>query len=186
MTVAVDIRDHPDAPPIEELREFTLVPVARREIERRQREGERLEEVNLRESRDDVYVEMEPDPTSRGPADDIGTALYRLVQLFGTPQVPGFEAGSDVSDRGDTTFKYLLRLTTAADAPVDVGDRSLPDEWLVTVYDWHTQLGVGVAGWSGDDVDPAAYGDAVELVSLALVTNVVTEPVACEYEGMWY
>lgn len=186
--MAVDIRDHPDAPPAEELARFTLVPVAREEIERRQADGEELLEVNLRESRDDVYVELEPDPTQRGPADDIGTALYRMVQLFGTPQVPGFEAGADVSGREDTTFEYLLRLTTAPDVdPAD--DRSLPDEWLVTVFDWHAQLGVGLAGWSGGDdegVDPADYDDAVGLVSLALVTNVVTEPVQCEYEDMWY
>ena len=181
--MGVDIRDHPEAPPIEELRNFTLVPVAREEIERRRDEGEDLAEVNLRESRSDVYVEMEPDPTSRGPADDVGTALYRLVQLFGTPQFPEFEAGADVSWRDDTTFKYLFRLTTAAD---DAADRELPDEWLVTVFDWHTQLGVGIAGWSGDGVDPDDYDGAVGLVTLALVTNLVTEPLQCEYADMWY
>lgn len=180
--MAVDIRDHPDAPPTEELRDFTLVPVAREAIERKQEAGAELVEVNLRESRDDVYVDLEPDPTSRGPADDIGTALYRLVQLFGTPQVPGFEAGSDISWREDTTFKYLFRLTPGE---TDDVDRSLPDEWLVTAYDWHTELGVGLAGWSDGD-DPAAYGDAVELVTLALVTNIVTDAVPCEYEDKWF
>lgn len=178
--MSVDIRNHPDAPPVEELREFTLVPVAREEIERRRDDGEELRELNLRESREDVHVDLEPDPTSRGPADDIGTALYRLVQLFGTPQVPGFEAGSDISQRDDTTFKYLFRLTTGEGT---TGDRRLPDEWLVTVYDWHTQLGVGLAGW---DDDPEAYDDAVGLVTLALVTNVASEAVECEYEDIWY
>ena len=182
--MSYDIREHPDAPPAEELTDLTLVPVAREEIRRRLDEGDELDEVNLRETRDDVYVELEPDPTSRGPADDIGTALYRLVQLFGTPQMPGFEAGSDVSWREDTTFKYLFRLGTAAEG--GDGERELPDEWLVTVYDWHTQLGVGLAGWTDDGVDPAAYDDAVGLVSLALVTNVVTDPVQCEYKDMWY
>ncbi|WP_049947580.1 hypothetical protein [Candidatus Halobonum tyrrellensis] len=196
--MGVDIRDHPDAPPTEELREFTLVPIAGEEIRRRRDDGEELVERNLRESRSDVYVEMEPDPTSRGPADDIGTALYRLVQLFGTPQFPEFEAGTDVGWRDDTTFKYLFRLTTADAAAPDAegsdgegegtaaGDRELPDEWLVTVFDWHTQLGVGVAGWSGDDVELDEYDGAVGLVTLALVTNLVTEPLQCEYEDMWY
>lgn len=180
----VDIRDHPDAPPVEELRGFTLVPVARETIERRREDGEELREVNLRESRDDVTVELEPDPVSTDRTDDVGTALYRLVQLFGTPQVPGFEAGSDVSWREDTTYKYLFRLTRQPDGATD--DRTLPEEWLVTVFDWHLELGVGLAGWSGDGVDPADYDDAVGLVTLALVTNVVTESVECEYEGIWY
>ena len=177
----VDITDHPQAPPVSELQEFTLVPVAREEIGARRAEGATLEEVNLRESRDDVYVELDPDPTERGRHDDIGTALYRLVQLFGTPNVPGFDAGADLSGRDDTTFKYLFRLVNgAAD-----DDRTLPDEWLVTVYDWHTELGVGVAGWD-DETDPTTYDGAVELVSMALVTNVVSEAVECVYKDKWY
>lgn len=178
----LDIRDHPDAPPVEELRNFTLTPVGRETIESRLEAGEQLEEINVLEAREDVYVELEPDPTARGPKDDIGTALYRLVQLFGTPQVPGFEAGSDVSDREDTTFKYLFRLQSTG----DVEEQTLPEEWLVTVFDWHVELGVGLAAWSGDDVDPAEYGDGVALVSLALATNVVSEPIECEYEDKWY
>jgi hypothetical protein len=178
----LDIRDHPDAPPLEELQNFTLVPVARETIESRLADGERLEEINLREAREDVYVELTPDPSQPGPADDIGTALYRLVQLFGTPQVPGFEAGADVSDREDTTFKYLFRLRATG----DVEERTLPEEWLVTVFDWHVELGVGLATWSGDETSPEEYGDGVALVSLALATNVVSEPVTCEYEDTWY
>jgi hypothetical protein len=179
--MVVDIRDHPDAPSLEELREFTLVPVARDEIEARRADGEELRELNLREERNDVYVELEPDPDGPGGSLDIGMVLYRLVQLFGTPQVPGFEAGADVSDREDTTFEYLFRLIREGD-----GEGSLPDEWLVTVFDTHVDLGVGLAGWSGDGVDPSEYGDDVALVSLALVTNVVTEPVTCAYEDKWY
>ncbi|WP_435064027.1 hypothetical protein [Halobaculum sp. EA56] len=179
--MAVDIREHPQAPPVEELREFTLVPVAREEVRDRRDAGEELREANLRESREDVYVELDPDPTERGAHDDIGTALYRLVQLFGTPNVPGYDAGDDVSDREDTTFKYLFRLVNEADE----SDRTLPDEWLVTAFDWHTELGVGLAEW-GDDPDPEAVDGAVGLVSLALVTNVVSEPVQCVYKDKWY
>ena len=179
--MSVDIRDHPDAPSLEELREFTLVPVAREEIEARYADGEDLRELNLREERGDVYVELNPNPDESGATLDIGMVLYRLVQLFGTPQVPGYEAGGDVSGREDTTFKYLFRVSRNGD-----GDGSLPAEWLVTVFDSHVDLGVGLAGWSGDDVDPAEYGDDVVLVSLALATNVVTEPVTCAYEDKWY
>lgn len=177
----VDIRDHPDAPSIEELREFTLVPVAREEIETRVGEGEELRELNLREERNDVYVQLNSDPDEPGSSLDIGMVLYRLVQLFGTPQVPGFEAGGDVSDRDDTTFKYLFRLIREGDI-----EGALPEEWLVTVFDNHVDLGVALAGWSGDGVDPSEYGDDVVLVSLALATNVVTEPVTCAYEDKWY
>lgn len=177
----VDIRDHPDAPSLEELREFTLVPVARGEIETRFQNGEELRERNLREERTDVSVQLNADPGEPGGNLDVGMVLYRLVQLFGTPQVPGFEAGGDVSDRDDTTFKYLFRLIREGEV-----DGSLPDEWLVTVFDNHVDLGVGLAGWSGDGVDPSEYGDDVVLVSLALATNVVTEPVTCAYEDKWY
>ncbi|UIO98459.1 hypothetical protein Hbl1158_07750 [Halobaculum sp. CBA1158] len=176
-----DIRDHPDAPSIEELREFTLVPVAREEIVDRRADGEELSEVNVREARDDVHVELEPDPTDRGSHDDIGTALYRLVQLFGTPNVPDYDAGSDLSEREDTTFKYLLRVVNESEEE----NRSLPDEWLVTVYDYHVELGVGLAGWS-DGTDPAEYDGGVQIVSLALVTNVVGEPLQCVYKDKWY
>ncbi|MFC7136733.1 hypothetical protein ACFQRB_09955 [Halobaculum litoreum] len=37
-----DIREHPQAPPVDELREFTLVPVSREEIETRLADGEEL------------------------------------------------------------------------------------------------------------------------------------------------
>ncbi|WP_313690933.1 hypothetical protein [Halorarum halobium] len=178
----VDIRDHPDAPSLEELHEFTLVPVARSEIESRIEAGEELRELNLREERNDVFVQLTPDPEEGGGDVDIGMVLYRLVQLFGTPEMPGYEAGTDISDREDTTFKYLFRLVREG----ELEDGTLPEEWLITVFDTHVDFGVGLAGWSGDGVDPSEYDDDVVLVSLALATNVVTEPVTCEYKDKWY
>lgn len=183
--MTMDIRDHPEAPPVEELAELTMVPIDPAEIEAKLAQGVELQEYDLRENRDDVYVELEPDPLETGYGDDIGTALYRLTQLFGTPNVPGYEAGSDVSDREDTTFKYLFRVE-AGEYEGFEGDRQLPDSWLVTVYDWHVDLGVSTAAWGDDDHDPTGYGDDVALVSLALATNVVTEPVECEYKDVWY
>jgi len=177
-----DIREHPQAPPVEELREFTMVPGSREEILSRREEGATLEEVNLREARDDVHIELEPDPTDRGSYDDMGTALYRLVQLFGTPNVPGYDAGDDLSDRDDTTFKYLIRVINESDAD----ERTLPDEWLITVYDYHVELGVGIAAWDDDATDAGEYDDAVEIVSMALATNIVTEPLQCVYKDKWF
>lgn len=176
--MAFEIRDHPAAPPLEQLQDLTLVPVPPTEIESRFDAGEQLVEVDLMDDRDDVVVHLEDEPMAGDTKEDIGTALYRFTQLFGTPQFPGFTAGTDVSDRDDTTFKYLFELQ-AEDAP------DLPDSWLVTVYDRHVRLGVGLAGWEGE-TDPTDYDESVGIVSIALVTNVATEPVQCEYKGKWY
>ncbi|KTG09936.1 hypothetical protein AUR64_09955 [Haloprofundus marisrubri] len=174
----VDIRDHPDAPDLETLGDITLEPVSADEIRQRLDDGDTLLEDQLRERDDiDAYVELNR-RTQGGEYGDIGTALYRLVQLFGTPQLPGYEAGSDISERSDETFKYLFR--------VSADSEELPDEWLVTVHDWHVDLGVCLAGWESDGAAPAEMDTAVGLVSLALVTNVVTEPVQCEFKDIWY
>ncbi|WP_117591870.1 hypothetical protein [Haloprofundus halophilus] len=174
----VDIRDHPAAPDLDALGDLTLEPVPAEEIRRRLDDGDELLEDELRERDDvDAYVELNR-RSQGGEYGDIGTALYRLVQLFGTPQLPGYEAGGDLRERTDETFNYLFRVGTDAE--------ELPDEWLVTVHDWHVDLGVSLAGWESDGVDPAEMETAVGLVSLALVTNVVTEPVQCEYEDIWY
>ncbi|WP_224447250.1 hypothetical protein [Haloprofundus salilacus] len=174
----VDIRDHPDAPDLETLGDLTLEPVPDDEIRRRLDEEDELLEDQLRERDDvDAYVELNR-RAEGGEYGDIGTALYRLVQLFGTPQVPGYEAGGDLRDRTDETFKYLFR--------VGADSEELPESWLVTVHDWHVDLGVGLAAWKSDGTDPAEMGAGVGLVSLALVTNVVTEPVECEYKDIWF
>mgnify|MGYP006882768229 CR=1 FL=1 len=178
----VDVRDHPDAPPVEELQQLTLVPVDPSEIRSRFENGEQLRELNVLAERDDLLVNLTKNPLEEGVNTDVGDALYRLIQLFGTPQVPGFEAGTDVSDREDTTFKYLFRVVTEG----EFDDRQLPDEWLVTAFDYRVGLGVGLAAWESDDTDPADYGDDVNVVSVALLTNVTTEPVQCEYADKWY
>ena len=177
--MAFEIREHPDAPPVEQLQDLTLVPVPPEEIERRMAEGQQLQELNLMDERDDVVVHLDTTPLEEETNADIGTALYRLTQLFGTPQFPGYAAGTDVSDREDTTFKYLFELQTGEDA------EDLPDSWLVTIFDYHVRLGVGLAGWEGE-TDPAEYDETVDLVSIALAANVTTEPIQCEYKDKWY
>ncbi len=171
-----DIREHPDAPGLDELREFVVEPIPPAEIRDRRDAGEQLVEVNLLDHQAvDAYIEL------KGPANaeiDIGTVLYRLVQLFGTPPFPEYQAGNDISWRTDETFKYLLE-ARPADGPSKAGR-------LLTVHDWHVHLGVSHAAWTTDpaadlDVDPAEA-----ITSLALVSNIVTEPVECEYEGKWF
>jgi hypothetical protein len=178
----VDIRDHPECPPVEELQDLTLVPVDPAEIESRLDDGEQLQELNVLEERDDLLVNLTQDPLEEGVNTDIGDALYRLVQLFGTPQMPGFAAGTDIGHREDTTFKYLFRVVSEN----DVSDRELPDEWLVTAFDYKVGLGVGLATWESDELDPEEYANDVNLVSVALLTNVTTEPVECEFKDKWY
>lgn len=51
---------------------------------------------------------------------DTSIGLYRLVQLFGTPNVPGLEAGADQPLREQTTWQYLFEFTVRP--PADTGD----------------------------------------------------------------
>lgn len=186
----VDIREHPDAPDLERIQDVTVDPVPRGEIERRREEGYVLVEDKLRERADlDIRLELNDEP-GEAYDDDVGTVLYRYCQLFGTPQLPEYQAGEDISDREDEVFKYLLR------ASVKGEDHGLPNEWLFTVYDWRVELGASIAEWqeseeSGSttpttlDADFEADTD-VALTTLQFVHNVGNEPVQCEYEGIWF
>lgn len=175
-----DITDHPDAPDLETLSQLVVEPVPTEEIERRREAGEHLSEDNLREREDlDYHLTLNRQVRGKDMDQDVGTFLYRYVQLFGTPQLPEFHAGEDISGREDTTFKYLFEVT-APEEP------SLPDDWLLTVFDWRVDLGVAVAEWHDD---PDATVDADEdlaLTSLRLAHNVGGEPVQCEYEDTWF
>lgn len=174
-----DIENHPERPPLEELGEFIVEPVPPAEIRDRRDRGEVLVETNLMEHEDvDAYVEL-GDP-ERGLRENIGTVLYRLVQLFGTPQLPEFRAGTDISDRTDTTFKYLLEVSETG--PEDQPARN----WLITVHDWHVRLGVSLAEWSDDPEGQPSVEKSEAIALLALVNNAVTEPVRCEYKGKFF
>lgn len=174
-----DIRTHPDAPDLEQLQNLTLEPVPADEIERRRDEGQVLVE-DLVNDREDLDVRA---PMSDAPGEevtgDVGLALYRLVQLFGTPQFPEYTAGEDISDRYETTFKYLFR------ARVEDDVEEVPDEWLMTIRDWKVRVGVGVAEWREDDEEFTA-DSKVALTSLALGHNVTNEAVRCDFEDILY
>lgn len=154
-----DIRTHPDAPDREDLDKYLIEPVPASEIAARREAGERLVEYNVPDADDlDVYAELNPEPFRSGH-DDVGTVLYRLVQLFGTPQFPEYRAGEDISHRTDTTFKYLFSVKRGVsdpdpdpDAEVEV-EVEFAEEWLITVHDWHVGLGVSLAEWRPNDAD---------------------------------
>lgn len=99
-----------------------------------------------------------PDYLDRPIACDADTsiALYRLVQLFGTPNVPGLEAGADQPIRHERTWQYLFRVVYRPEAedgsrpPVGTEDR----EYLLSVYDFRTNLSVGISEWVGPEGGP--------------------------------
>lgn len=102
---------------------------------------------------------------------DTGIALYRLVQLFGTPNLPGLEAGTDQPMRELMTWQYLFRVEylpdrDAAEEPDPVTSASTDGERptgsnahtrrsaLVSVYDYRTTLSVGLSTWHRSDDQP--------------------------------
>lgn len=124
-----------------------------------------------------------------------GNALYRLVQLFGTPNVSGLEAGASSRERGPTTWQYLFAVT------YELGpDEDAPTDLLLSIYDYKTDVSTGLSIWNeGTDAEPGIR-DPVETKSptmepvpdaefletvVQLVLNVVEEPVSATYEGLW-
>ena len=183
---------------------FTLEPIAPDRIDEHLQAGAVLETIDI------------PTYLDRGLVveSDTGAALYRLVQLFGTPNVPGVEAGANQRERTVTTWQYLFRLH---DAPPEGPERDL----LVSIYDYKTDISVGLSGWhSGEMVDDGAGSEsgtedeandgsesgsqpAVEtptgaigrsitvpdeellVLIVQLACNVVEEPVPATHEGLW-
>ncbi|MFB6221635.1 MAG: hypothetical protein ABEH90_09365 [Halolamina sp.] len=176
-----DIREHPDAPDLDRITEFTVEPVPLERVRERRENGEVLVRDNLLD-RDDLDVRI---PLSDEPAEDetenVGVALYRLVQLFGTPNLPEYLAGSDISWREDDTFGYLFRAVTDQDE----GSEELPDSWLFTVHDYHVRLGASVVEWRDEAGDLTADTETA-LTSLHLAHNLANEPVQCEFKDLWF
>lgn len=130
---------------------------------------------------------------------DTGVALYRLVQLFGTPNVPGLEAGARQPERERTTWQYLFQTTyTPGEGEPPVPAPAVETEYLVSVYDYRTNLSVGLSEWQErpDDRIAAEPSDApisngtlpdegilVSLVQLVLAT--VEHPVSATYQQLW-
>lgn len=174
-----DVRSHPDAPDLEQLENVVLEPVSQDEIRRRRDDGEELVE-DLVNEREDLDVRA---PMSEAPGEavegDVGTAMYRLTQLFGTPQFPEYVAGEDISDRRETTYKYLFR------ARVEDDVEELPDEWLMTIQDWRLEVGVSICEWRDGD-DELTADPELAVTAMVLAQNVTSEPIQCDFEDIWY
>ena len=179
--MSVDIRKHPDAPEPEALEDIVIEPVPPEEIARKRDEGSVLVEDNVREREDlDVIAYLSPEANGED-AVSVGIGLYRLIQLFGTPQIPEYHAGEDISHRTDETFKYLFR---AHRESADESDE-LPDEWLFTVHDSRVRYAASVAEWRDDD-ETFTADDQVALTTYALAQQLVVEPVEAVYEDVPY
>ncbi len=173
----MDIRNHPDAPDFEELQDILIEPVPQSEIETRREDGARLVEDNVRDREDLNVVAYVSGDTTATDAKNIGVPLYRLIQLFGTPQLPELQAGEDISGRRDATFKYLFRVTHKGDPD------ELPSEWLMTIHDSHVRFAASVAEWGTENTDFVA-DSKLALTTYMLALQLVLDPVECVYEGV--
>lgn len=160
---------------------FDMRPVDPAAIDERFEDGDVLRTVDL------------PMSLNRGLVVEPGTgmALYRLTQLFGTPNVDVWAAGSEMGERDVSTWQYLFEVVFSAE---DGEDR----EFLLSIYDHKTDVSVGLSTWdgSGDDrVVPAPTESAPPGLELPdeefreglvqLTLNVLEEPVPATYEDLW-
>lgn len=180
MTVADDFVHGPER--FGWLERTTLEPVAPATVRERLADGEMLATVDV------------PGHLDRSLVVETGTGavLYRLVQLFGTPNVPGLGAGADQPDREATTWQYLFSFAHEPEA----GE---PTRALVSVYDYRTDVSVGVSTWRRPDEPPARQvpeptpdgpvpGDLDEeflVGAVQAVLHTVEEPVQATYKGLW-
>lgn len=134
-----------------------------------------------------------PQSLNRGLAVDpsTGMAMYRLTQLFGTPNVDVWTAGSEMAERDVSTWQYLFEVVFSSEEGED-------EEFLLSIYDYKTDVSVGLSTWDesgGERPVPAPTGAAPEgfelpdeefregLVQLTL--NVLEEPVPATHEDLW-
>lgn len=169
---------------MERLERYDLRPVSPAAIESHARAGEVLVTLDI------------PGHLMRSLVVESGTgiALYRLVQLFGTPNVHGLEAGAEQPDRERTTWQYLFEV-------VEEGpDGEAGEPVLVSIYDHKTDVSVGISEWQ-EPADPPERvaleptGDVTRLEQeldddhlvdyVELVLNIVEEPVPATYKDLW-
>lgn len=160
---------------------FDMRPVDPATIEERIADGEVLKTVDLPMHLDRQLV---VDP-------ETGMALYRLIQLFGTPNVTVWTAGSGMPDRDVTSWKYLFDVTFS-------GEDSEDRQFLLSIYDHKTEVSVGLSLWDkvGDEgpvPEPmASPPEGFELPDekfceglVQLTLNVVEEPVPATFKELW-
>lgn len=174
-----------DADDLEWFDRFTLRPADPEEVRRRFEAGEALATMDL-----PSYLAR---PLTVDA--DTGLALYRLVQLFGTPNVAGLEAGADQPDRELTTWQYLFEVTFESEE-----DDADAREFLLSVYDYKTDVSTGLSTFLADPEagggqprqparDPPPGLDVPDdefLVGVVqLVLNTVEEPVPATFKDLW-
>lgn len=177
---------------------FTVTPVSPDVVMEHRTAGQTLETLDIPAHLDRQLV-VEADP---------GTVLYRLVQLFGTPNVPDFEAGGVSHERSVTTWQYLFDVTY--DPPDDDNSEreDAPTSLLLSVYDYKTDVSTGLSEWipedNGDDrddgdetgvLDPIESAGCASLASIPddaflegvvqLVLNMTEEPVQATHKQLW-
>lgn len=160
---------------------FDMRPVDPSTIEDRVDGGQVLRTVDLPQSLNRGLV-VEP---------STGMAMYRLTQLFGTPNIDVWAAGSEMAERDVSTWQYLFDVVFSAE---DGEEQQL----LLSIYDYKTDVSVGLSRWDESDGDrpvPAPTESAPTelelpdaefregLVQLAL--NVLEEPVPATHEDLW-
>ena len=165
---------------------FTLTPTAPRTINERLGDGLAIETTDI-----PGYL----GPKARTEC-ETGVALYRLVQLWGTPNVPGMTAGALQLDRDRTTWQYLFDVDYE---PREADADALPESFRLSVYDLGTDVSAGLAGFGeagGDEpfvrepvdepvpsveLPPDGFLEGV----MALALNMVDQAVPATYKERW-
>jgi hypothetical protein len=160
---------------------FDMRPVDPATIDERFDDGHVLRTVDL------------PQSLSRGLAVEpsTGMAIYRLTQLFGTPNVDVWTAGSEMSERDVSTWQYLFDVVFTPEEGEKRG-------FLLSIYDYKTDVSVGLSTWDESGGDRAVSAPAATAPSgldvpdeefreglVQLTLNVLEEPVPATYEDLW-
>lgn len=165
---------------------FTLRPTPPDEINDRLRGGEAIETT-------DIPSYLGHKATTEC---ETGVALYRLVQLWGTPNVPGMTAGAMAFERGRTTWQFLFDVDYER-RPSD--DEAVPESFLLSVYDYKTDVSAGLTGFGETDEGHGTVYEPSEAVVpsvtpppesflegvMALTLNMVDEAVPATYKELW-
>lgn len=170
-----------DEEKLEWFERFDMRPVDPATVDERVADGDVLRTVDLPLHLNRKLV-VEP---------ETGMSMYRLTQLFGTPNVPVWVAGSEMADRDVTTWQYLFDVVFSAE---DGEDR----QFLLSIYDHKTDVSVGLSTWDesgGDRPVPAPTDSPPEGLDLPdeefceglvqLTLNVLEEPVPATHEDLW-
>jgi hypothetical protein len=175
-----------DGERLEWFRRFTLTPTPPREINEQLRDGQTIKTLDI--------------PGYLGPKAETecetGVALYRLVQLWGTPNVPGMTAGAMEADRDRTTWQYLFDVDYDL---AEADDDSIPESFRLSVYDLKTNISSGLSAFVESDDGIGSVHEPSDSVEAALPTmpdqflegvvalalNMVDEAVPATYKELW-